>query len=547
MQTDFIRVLLWASLFALGLMLWNAWQADYPVKTATQAAQPAMATQMIANASQEAASPTQQSEAAAIPQVSKQPIQVRTDVLSIDIDPVGGNLIDAQLLDYKQDQNSSQPVRLMSADPAHFYLAQSRLVSDTGKLQSITYQSKQKTYQLGDKDKELALTLTANNTDHLQIEKILHFKKGSYLVDVDYRIHNKSTKPFSGYLDEKLIRKKVSSSNKGFLHITPYIGAAYSTPSQPFEKLGFEDMTKENLNIEVKSGWIAMVQLYFLSAWIPDSAQTLHFYSQDLGNDVYAIGMQSMRFNLPPGGQYTTHAGLYVGPAKADILNNISPHLGLTVNYGWLWFISEWLFWLLKQINNFIGNWGWSIVALTALIKLAFYHLSAKSYRSMARMRQLQPQLEAIKQRYGEDKQKIMQETMALYKKEGVNPMGGCLPILVQIPVFIALYWVLLESVDLYQAPFILWIRDLSAPDPYYVLPVLMGLTMFIQQKLSPPPADPTQEKVMLLMPILFTALFLYFPAGLVLYWVVNNTLSILQQWYITQHYQAEKKPFKSK
>ena len=536
MQTDFVRILLWGALFAMAFMLWNAWHLDYAEKAPTQLRQNANIS-FPSSASQPASN---------LPTVSSTPIRVQTDVLNVAIDPIGGNLIEAELLKYPQEKDSQKPIHLLNPDPARLYLAQSSLVTPSG-TQPFIYQSPQSAYQLNSNQDTLLVKLMAKGSDKIWVEKIFNFKKGSYLIGVDYRIHNQSPQVFTGYLDERLVRKKVAPPSKGLFHINPYIGAAYSTPATPFEKLGFEDMAKADLNQEVKSGWIAMLQLYFLSAWIPDKNQSFHFYSQELGNDVYAIGMQSPHFTLTPNGQYSAHSDLYIGPAISDVLNSIAPHLGLAVNYGWLWFISEWLFWFLKQIHSVIGNWGWAIVILTALIKLVFYHLSAKSYRSMAKMRQLQPRLEALKKRHGDDKQKLMQETMELYKKERVNPMGGCLPILVQIPVFIALYWVLLESVELYQAPFILWIRDLSSPDPYYILPLLMGITMFIQQKLSPPPPDPTQEKLMLLMPVIFTALFLYFPAGLVLYWVVNNALSILQQWYITKHYHPAKKSFKSK
>lgn len=530
MQTDFIRVLLWLGLFGIAFLLWEAWHRDYPIPMFTT----------------EQTSTNVAASAAALPsnirvKPSAALIHVHTDVLDAAIDPVGGNIVDVKLLKYLQEKDSGKPIKLLTPDPSSLYLAQSNIVTPL-ESKPLVYQSQETTYQLGNGQNELIVNLSAKNSANMQVDKIFRFKKGDYLIQVDYQVHNGSVQPLAVHLDEKLIRKKVSAPNKGFFHINPYIGAAYSTSTAPFEKLSFEDMQKANLSQDVKGGWISMLQLYFLSAWIPDKTQTFHFYSQDLGDDIYAIGMQSQPFTIPPHEQYSAHSGLYVGPAAADVLNNIAPHLGLTVNYGWLWFISDWLFWFLKKIYEVVGNWGWAIVILTALIKLAFYHLSAKSYRSMARLRQLQPRLEALKKRYGDDRQKLMQETMELYRKEKANPMGGCLPIIVQIPVFIALYWVLLESVELYQAPFILWIHDLSSPDPYYILPILMGSTMFVQQKLSPAPADPTQEKIMLMMPILFTGLFLYFPAGLVLYWVVNNILSILQQWYVTKHYHPEKK-----
>lgn len=541
MQTDFIRVVLWAALLGVAFMLWNAWDADYPARPVPVVQSAAVGAPLGgADASKVASIPP------IIPKSSGKFIHVRTDVLDVLIDAVGGNLVDIKLPKYLQKQGGEETVNLLNSNPSTLYLAESNIVMPGGSRVPLSYQGQQTSYRL-DPQNEIVVTLQGKNAEQLSVEKTFRFKRGSYLMDVDYRIVNLAPQAFSGQLEQKLIRKKIAAPNKGFFHINPYIGAAYSTPNYPFEKLSFEDMQKSDLNQSVKSGWVAMLQLYFLSAWIPDKTETLRFYTQDLGNEIYAIGMQSKPFTLAPREQHKVHLNLYVGPAMADVLNSIAPHLGLTVNYGWLWFISEWLFWFLQKIHFLVGNWGWSIVILTALIKLVFYHLSAKSYRSMAKMRQLQPRLEALKNQCGDDRQKLMQETMALYKKEGVNPMGGCLPIIVQIPVFIALYWVLLESVDLYQAPFILWIRDLSAPDPYYILPILMGVTMFVQQKLSPPPPDPTQEKIMLFLPVLFTGLFLYFPSGLVLYWIVNNVLSILQQWYITRNYKPEKKSFKSK
>lgn len=538
MQTDFVKVLLWGALFGVAVMLWNTWHAEHVNTVPVQLAENL-------NGPNASLSPTGngQTNLSNLLQVLEKPIHVQTDVLDVVINPVGGSLVEAHLLKYTEENNKQKAFNLLTPDPKRLYLAQSNVVG----TQPLIYKSQQTAYRLSNDKNTLAVKLLAKTSDNISVEKTFQFKKGDYLIGVDYHIQNQSLKPFTGYLDERLIRKKVEPPSKGLFHINPYIGAAYSTPNHPFEKLGFGDMEKADLNQDVKSGWVAMLQLYFLSAWIPDNAQLFRFYTQDLGNNIYAIGMQGQRFTLPPNGNYVAHSNLYVGPAITDILNGIAPHLGLTVNYGWLWFISEWLFWFLKKIQSVVGNWGWSIVLLTAFIKLAFYHLSAKSYRSMARMRLLQPRLEALKKRYGDDKQKLMQETMEIYKKEKVNPMGGCLPMLVQIPVFIALYWVLLESVELYHAPFILWIHDLSSPDPYYILPLLMGLTMFVQQKLSPPPPDPMQAKLMLLMPVFFIALFLYFPAGLVLYWVVNNTLSILQQWYITKHYHPKKKSFKSK
>ena len=295
-------------------------------------------------------------------------------------------------------------------------------------------------------------------------------------------------------------------------------------------------MEQENLDAEAKGGWVAMQQHYFLTAWVMQPEQQYRFYTRSVNND-YTIGAMSSKIELQAKQQQFLDSSLYIGPEITDILQPIAPGLDLTVDYGWLWFLSSFLFTLMKHIYNIVGNWGWAIVLVTVLIKLIFYRLSATSYKSMASMRKLQPKLLALRERYGNDKAKISQMTMELYRQEKVNPLGGCLPIIIQIPVFIALYWVLLESVQLRQAPFLFWINDLASADAYHVLPIIMGITMLIQQRLNPAPPDPTQAKMMMFLPILFTGLFWNFPAGLVLYWIVNNSLSILQQWYITRKY----------
>lgn len=367
------------------------------------------------------------------------------------------------------------------------------------------------------------------------------FTKGSYLIDVDYKIANQGNHEWVGYMNTQLIRSSPKEDKSSVFHVGSYTGASYSEPGKHrYQKVSFSDMNKGNLDVDSKGGWVAMQQHYFLSAWIPNANSTNKFYTRSVNND-YTIGAVSQPITLQPNQEKTIGSKLYVGPEITSVLKSIAPSLDLTVDYGILWFLSSLLFSLMKVINNVVGNWGWSIVLVTVLIKLAFYRLSAASYKSMAGMRKLQPKLQALRERYGDDKAKISQATMELYKQEKVNPLGGCLPIVIQIPVFIALYWVLLESVELRQAPFILWIKDLSDADPYHVLPLIMGATMLIQQKLNPAPPDPMQAKVMMFLPVLFTGLFWGFPAGLVLYWIVNNTLSILQQWYITRKFSDEK------
>lgn len=292
-------------------------------------------------------------------------------------------------------------------------------------------------------------------------------------------------------------------------------------------------MGKSDLSRTIKGGWLAMQQQYFLSAWVADSGDMNHYFTRVRNGDIYTIGFVGPQLSVKPGDKATTGAKFYVGPEIQSKLATLAPNLDLTIDFGWLWIFSSPIFWIMKKIHGVVGNWGWSIILVTLMIKLLFYKLSEKSYRSMSSLKELQPRLEAIKERYANDKQAMTKATMELYKKEKVNPMGGCLPMLIQIPVFIALYYVLIEAVQLRHAPFIFWIHDLSSKDPYYILPVLMGLTMLVQQKLNPPPPDPMQAKIMMLMPILFTVFFMTFPAGLVLYWFVNSLLSLLQQWWI--------------
>ncbi|OGT77151.1 MAG: hypothetical protein A3G71_07020 [Gammaproteobacteria bacterium RIFCSPLOWO2_12_FULL_38_14] len=383
----------------------------------------------------------------------------------------------------------------------------------------------------------------------LSFKKMETFTKQSYLIEMVITATNTTSSVWEGQGYEQLVRKNVEkkSSLMNAFNFSSFLGAAYSTQQETYQKLSFKKMENHALDQSSQQGWVAMIEHYFLSAWVPINTEheNLHFYTQASEEGLYSVGIFRPVKLLEPGKQMTQVAKLYVGPLITRDLEKIAPHLDLTVDYGWLWIISEALFWLLEKIHSVVGNWGWSIVLVTVFVKTLFYKLSESSYRSMAGMRKMQPKIQALRERYGDDKQKLSQSMMEMYRKEGINPLGGCLPILVQIPVFLALYWVLSSSVELRQTPFIFWIHDLSLPDPYYVLPLLMGLSMFIQQRLSPPPPDPTQAKVMMMMPVVLTLFFLNFPAGLVLYWVVNNSLSILQQVFIT--HRIEKYPPKSK
>jgi YidC/Oxa1 family membrane protein insertase len=332
------------------------------------------------------------------------------------------------------------------------------------------------------------------------------------------------------------------TQQSGFMNLATYFGAAISSPEKRFQKISFKDMQNNKLNQTITGGWAAMIQHYFVSAWVPDKTYAMQYFTNITHDNLYTVGMISPKINVNPNESIHIPAKFYAGPAIANDLEAAAPGLKLTIDYGWFWFISDLIFWMMQHIYDVIGNWGWAIVIVTIIIKLAFYKLSAKSYRSMSAMKKLQPKLNSLKERFADDKQKFTQATLELYKKEKVNPMSGCLPILIQIPVFIGLYWVLIESVQFRQAPWILWIHDLSVKDPYYVLPVLMGLSMFLQQRLNPPPPDPMQAKVMMFMPVIFTVLFINFPAGLMLYWFVNNTLSFLQQWFIMRSMEKAEK-----
>lgn len=480
-------------------------------------------------------------------------ITVKTDVLRLEIDPVQGNIVESSLLAYPIDVNSPQsPFILLNNNKNGRYTANSSIVSsenDQIKNVNFNFKSMRSHYELNSEAhnreasnssptaRTLVVSLKGATAEGIKAVKEFIFRPGNYLIEVNYKLENQGEKPWTGYLNTQLLRNSPQEDESSLFHVGSYTGSSYSNPEQSrYKKLPFKKMTKENLEVSVKDGWIAMQQHYFLTAWIPEKGSKNIFYTRVEDNN-YSIGAVSQPISLAPKEQKQISAKLYLGPEITKTLQSIAPGLDLTVDYGWLWFLSSALFSLMKLIHKIIGNWGWTIVLVTFLIKLAFYRLSAASYKSMANMRKLQPAMQALKERYGDDKAKISQATMELYRKEKVNPLGGCLPILIQIPVFIALYWVLLESVELRHAPFIFWIKDLAAADPFHVLPIIMGATMLIQQKLNPTPPDPMQAKIMMFLPIVFTGLFWNFPAGLVLYWIVNNSLSILQQWYITNKY----------
>ena len=560
------RILLWAALGFLLLQVWTSWQIDYgprptpapiaPSQTGEGAVSPGVIDQSesaVAVSGDDVPAPvsngavvTTQLPTESETTVTAAPgIVVTTDTLRVDISSKGGDINSVSLLQYPTSlETPDDPFVLMSNASTQYFVAQSGLQSTTGDAPShhSEFVVEQTEYTLADGVNELRVPLVWTSESGLKVTKTYVFQRDRYLIGLEYDIENATDAPININQYRQLRRKPVTDDEtQSFIYT--FIGGVISTPDDVYEKIKFEDFSDPSNARTSVGGWAAIIEHYFLGAWIPSQDETSTIYTKSLTSPAqrYIIGLQSEPVQIVAGGTGKLTTGLFVGPKKQDRMREVAPHLDLTVDYGFLSVIAKPIFWLLQKIHSIVGNWGWAIVGVTMCIKLLFYKLSEASYRSMARMRKLQPQLASLKERYGDDRAKMGQATMDLYKKEKVNPLGGCLPILVQIPVFISLYWVLLESVELRQAPWILWIKDLSLMDKYYVLPVIMGITMFIQQRLNPAPVDPIQAKVFMFMPLIFTVFFAFFPAGLVLYWVVNNTLSIAQQYYITRHVLAEK------
>ncbi|MFA0997926.1 MULTISPECIES: membrane protein insertase YidC [Pseudomonas syringae group] len=478
---------------------------------------------------------------------SKDLIHVKTDVLDLAIDPVGGDVVQLRLPLYPRRQDRPDvPFQLFDNGGERTFLAQSGLTGTNGPDARASgrpvYSSAQKSYQLVDGQDSMVVELKFSENGVNYIKRFT-FKRGLYDLVMTYVVDNQSAQPWAGNLFAQLKRDASSDpSSTTATGTATYLGAALWTAAEPYKKVSMKDIDKGQIKENVQGGWVAWLQHYFVTAWIPDHNVTNAVQTRKDSQGNYIIGFTSPTLSVAPGAQGETTATLYAGPKSQAVLKELSPGLELTVDYGFLWFIAQPIFWLLQHIHAILGNWGWSIIVLTMLIKGLFFPLSAASYKSMARMRAVAPKLAVLKEQHGDDRQKMSQAMMELYKKEKINPLGGCLPILVQMPVFLSLYWVLLESVEMRQAPWILWITDLSIKDPFFILPIIMGATMFIQQRLNPTPPDPMQAKVMKMMPIIFTFFFLWFPAGLVLYWVVNNTLSIAQQAYITRKIEAATK-----
>ena len=523
------KIILYFALTGLILTLWDAWQSEHIVKKTQES--------VVNRKNNILTTPIKYKNQEENKELSADSIvHVKTNVLDVKINTIDGSFIKVELPFYKKTLNSTHDfVQILNNDSENFYISQNGVLDKSGLQIPLQYSSEKKDYILGKDEKNLAVILKGCDESSLCVTRNYEFLPGRYDIQVNQVIRNNSPKIWSGQTFGQIqYRKPPKLSSSGIFGLNTYTGSAFYTPDKPYTKLSYETMEAKNLDETVDGGWLAFQQRYFLSAWIPDKQEKNRYFSRVSDNGIYTLGFVGPVIELRPGEEKIEAAKFYVGPENTNNLKALAKGLDLTIDYGWLWIISMGIFWVMQHIYKFIGNWGWSIILITVLIKIIFFKLSEVSYRSMAKMKKFQPRIIELKERYANDKQQLSKATIELYRKEKINPLGGCLPFIVQIPVFIALYYVLIESVELRHAPFVFWIQDLSSKDPYFILPILMGISMFIQQRLNPPPADPVQAKVMMLLPVMFTVFFINFPSGLVLYWIVNNCLSILQQWYIT-------------
>jgi len=547
---DIKRTVLWVVFSFSLLLLWDSWQRHngkpsmfFP--TATQEAPAAAGSDpskspvpQVAGAAGTAASAAD--VAGGLAAAKGETITITTDVVKADITTVGGELKRLELLKHRDTVDPTKNLVLFDSAAGHTYLADSGLLGGAFPNHKSIFTAKPGARAL-DNGNEVQLVLEAQENG-VKLTKTYTFKRGDYVIDLKHTVTNDSAAAIAPSLYLQLVRDGNKPGGESHFYST-FTGPAVYTDAEKFQKLTFEKIEegKEQHATKADNGWIALVQHYFVSAFIPPEKAQRDIFTKKVGTNLYAVGTILPLGAIAPGASTTMDARLYSGPQESAVLEKTTPGLELVKDYGWLTIIAKPIFWLMIHIHAFVGNWGWTIILLTMLIKLVFFPLSAASYRSMAKMKAVTPKMTAIRERHKGDPQAMNREMMALYKTEKINPLGGCLPIVIQIPVFISLYWVLLASVEMRGAPWLGWIHDLTAPDPFYILPVLMAVSMFIQTKLNPTPPDPVQAKVMMFMPIVFSVMFFFFPSGLVLYWVVNNVLSITQQWVITRKLQAGK------
>ena len=474
-------------------------------------------------------------------------VTVTTDTFEVTIDTLGGDIVQVKLLKHltRMANDGGEPFTLLTRSKNNEYIAQSGLIGKNGtdtREGRPVYGVTQSSFSLtpGEQNLDVDLRLDQNG---VTIVKRFSFTENEYVIGVNYLIENNGYESWEATFYGQIKRDSHEPIVESSGGVQPYLGAALREPEKNFSKHDFGDISDDSVKAEIKGGWVAMVQHYFVGAWVPPTNDNNSFSLRKLsGQDVYLFGFTGEKMSVPAGSSAEYSAQFYVGPKDQEKLESLAEYLDLTVDYGFLWMLAKPIFAAMKFIHEVVGNWGWSIILLTIGIKFLLYPLSAASLRSMAKMRSLQPKMERLKETYGDDRQKMSQELMALYKKEKVYPAGGCFPMLLQMPVFLSLYWVLLESVEIRHSPWIFWIADLSAKDPYFILPLVMGASMLLMQKMQPMPTDPTQAMVMKIMPIAFTFFFMIFPSGLVLYWTVNNLLSMLQQWYVNRQLEASKK-----
>ena len=555
---DLQRTLLIGAIAVVGVLTLQQWNEDY---TQTRPASEAVVANIsTAQGGSDVPTITSGSSAPHILDTNVQPtaqlINVQTDTLNVQIDPAGGDIIGLSLPKYPkylpEQGQESVPFQVLVnkpdcniADQTCVYTAQSALVATDGpdaKNQRGFYSTAKTSYNLNKGSNELVVDLTRTTGDILLTKRYI-FERGAYDLRVEYQVTNRGQQVWKDQFYAQLKRdgSEDPSSRTSNAPTNTYLGAAVRSKDELYEKLPFDDFADTPFKESVTGGYAAVLQHYFVSAWVPDQSSSHTYYTNVSGdNRSFIVGFYDNSIVAQPGEMVTVGATLYAGPKIQADLEALAEGLQLTMDFGILWFIAEPLFSLLKFIHSLVGNWGWSIILLTVCVKAVFYPLNQTSFRSMAKMRKLGPKMKEMKEKHGDDRQKMSQGMMEMYKKEKVNPMGGCLPIVVQMPVFIALYWTLQEAVDLRQASWLGWITDLSQMDPYFILPLIMGASMFLQQMLNPTPPDPMQAKVMKMMPLIFTVFFLWFPAGLVLYWVTNNVLSIIQQYIITKKIEAE-------
>ena len=541
---DNLRLILFMTLAFLGMLLYQAWQTDYgpaPQTVAENSGQETKSTGDTPDAPKQAdidsAAPSIPGLEAASTSAGASLVKVRTDTLDVVIDTRGGTIVDARLIEYPVAVNRpDEKYRLLSQRPSDYFIVQSGLLgAETARTPTheAVFTAASDQFELKEGDDTLQVDLHWQSADGVRVVKRFTFNRDSYVVQLEQLVNNGSDTVWTGRDYRQLQRGEPTESGNALMYT--YTGGAVYSQEDKYQKYDFEELGSGQLDRDVIDGWVAMIQHYFLTAIVPPRGEQQHFYGKRLGNGRAVIGAYSPARTIEPGSGDSFTGLMFLGPKLQAELAATAEGLDLTVDYGFLVVIAKPMYWILEQIQSFVHNWGWTIIIFTILIKLAFFKLSETSYKSMANMRKMTPRIQALKDRFGDDKQRLQQAMMEMYKTEKINPLGGCLPMLVQMPFFIALYWVLLESVELRQAPWILWIKDLSIKDPYFVLPVIMGISMFVQQKLNPPPPDPMQAKIMMALPLVFTGMFAFFPSGLVLYWVVNNLLSIAQQWVITK------------